>query len=172
MLATAIRMTGELRRFGGNAMRRTLAAVAAFVVVLGVLVITFVRGWISYETMKSHYATYEDAVADGAVAKGWVPEFLPRSATDIVESHVLDTSEVWMSFSFDRGDITSIAEACEEVPASEVRYPRIRPRGWPTDLRDGGTGSNARYRFYRYDRSIEYADGRRSTSVMFFAPGL
>ncbi|WOS39236.1 hypothetical protein [Xanthomonas rydalmerensis] len=45
------------------------------------------------------YATYGDAVADDAIAKGWVPDFLPQSATDIYERHSVDAGGVAVVFS-------------------------------------------------------------------------
>jgi hypothetical protein len=42
MLATALGTMGKLRTFEGNAMRRTLTAVASFVVVIGVVAVVFI----------------------------------------------------------------------------------------------------------------------------------
>ena len=51
-------------------------------------------GLILYET----YENLEQAEVDGAVARGWVPEWMPRDATNIHEYHDLDTSSQAMSF--------------------------------------------------------------------------
>ncbi|MBB5877286.1 hypothetical protein [Xanthomonas sp. 3498] len=45
------------------------------------------------------YATYGEAVADDAIAKGWIPDFLPQSATDIYERHSVDAGGVAVVFS-------------------------------------------------------------------------
>lgn len=45
------------------------------------------------------YASYADAVADEAISKGWVPDFLPRNSTNIYERHSVDTGGVAVIFS-------------------------------------------------------------------------
>ena len=47
-----------------------------------------------YET----YENFDQAEADGAVARGWVPEWMPRDAKNIHEYHDLDTNSQAMSF--------------------------------------------------------------------------
>ena len=39
------------------------------------------------EQPRATYATYADAERDGAVRRGWIPPYVPRSATDIAEVH-------------------------------------------------------------------------------------
>ena len=52
------------------------------------------------ERPESHYNTYQDAVNDGAVRRGWIPAGFPKSAFDIYEKHDLDTNVVWIRCSF------------------------------------------------------------------------
>ncbi len=47
------------------------------------------------DRQESVFANVKDARASGAVARGWVPNDLPESATDLRERHDLDTNEVW-----------------------------------------------------------------------------
>ena len=47
-----------------------------------------------YET----YENFHQAEADGAVTRGWVPEWMPRDAKNIHEYHDLDTNSQSMSF--------------------------------------------------------------------------
>ena len=51
-------------------------------------------GLMQYETYENLY----QAEADGAVARGWVPKWMPRDAINIHEYHDLDTSSQAMSF--------------------------------------------------------------------------
>lgn len=51
-------------------------------------------GLLIYET----YENLDQAKADGAIARGWVPEWMPRDAINIHEYHDLDTSSQAMSF--------------------------------------------------------------------------
>jgi hypothetical protein len=46
------------------------------------------------------YATYDDAVKDGAVAKGWIPNFVPKDAYDIRDSHNFSPENQHLEFSF------------------------------------------------------------------------
>jgi hypothetical protein len=54
-----------------------------------------------FERPQVSYASYTEAQRVGALGPGgWIPEFLPASATDIREQHDIDTNELWLSFSF------------------------------------------------------------------------
>lgn len=55
----------------------------------GYLVVVF---WImvNLDIVTSRYSTYEDAVADHLFQRGWLPHFIPASATDIVTRNNLD----------------------------------------------------------------------------------
>lgn len=44
------------------------------------------------DAMHARYSTAAEARAEGAIQRGWLPEELPDSATDISESHDLDTN--------------------------------------------------------------------------------
>lgn len=82
------------------------------------------------------YAAYADAVADDAIAKGWVREFLPQNATGIYEQHGVDAGGVAVIFSapsdnflkgfstLDHSYFTSAEEAF-----SLVRSPASYPQG-------------------------------------------
>jgi hypothetical protein len=50
------------------------------------------------ESIITVYPTHSDAVADGAIVRGWVPEFVPPDATDIREVHSVDDPFVALSF--------------------------------------------------------------------------
>jgi len=44
------------------------------------------------ERPSAYYPTYAEAVADGAVKRGWIPGFLPTVARELHEQHDLDTN--------------------------------------------------------------------------------
>lgn len=50
------------------------------------------------ETKTRVYPAYEDAVKDGAIARGWVPDFVPTDAVNIRESHAVDVGQVVLTF--------------------------------------------------------------------------
>jgi hypothetical protein len=44
------------------------------------------------------YASYAEADKAGAIDRGWVPEFLPRDASNITESHDVDVGRIAIAF--------------------------------------------------------------------------
>ncbi|MEE7546619.1 hypothetical protein HF319_05850 [Xanthomonas sp. Kuri4-1] len=44
------------------------------------------------------YSSYGDAVNDNAVAKGWIPDFIPKDATDIHERHDIESNHIAVIF--------------------------------------------------------------------------
>lgn len=60
------------------------------VAVFGALALLYFVG--SCDVVSERYATYADAVADGAVTRGWIPPNMPHDAYDIRETHDIDTS--------------------------------------------------------------------------------
>lgn len=119
-------------------------------------------GWIFdwLEVQESFWPTYEEAVADGLIQRGWAPAFLPQSASQIRERHDIDTNECWIHFQFDQADFRAMVSGLKEVPASEVLFPRRVPSWWPSGLRKGLDLYDSSYRFYKCDFELKYASGR------------
>jgi hypothetical protein len=113
--------------------------------------------------MHSHYASYSEAEADGAVRRGWIPDFVPRSATGFQESHNLDTNEQWLTFRFNTADLPHILEKLKPVKASEVFLPRTsatRKRSWwPNDLRRLSDDLVRNYDLYSYEYTVHFGGG-------------
>jgi len=82
---------------------------------------------------ESTYASYGDVASDDAFTRGWVPRFLPQSATNIQERHNLDTNEMWGRFTASRADLDSIRARCAPIPSSALVRPRSpnQFRGFP-----------------------------------------
>jgi hypothetical protein len=91
------------------------------------------------EMVESSYATYADAERAGAVGRGWVPAFVPRSATAIREAHDLDTNDQWLRFRLPDGD-TLGAVGAVALPLNEARLSTGKPpaivQPWLAELRD------------------------------------
>jgi hypothetical protein len=66
-----------------------------------------------FEIQRTFYASYEEAKKSGAFERGWLPEYLPRSAKNIHEEHNLDTNQGWAKFEFDVKDIAKIESQCQ-----------------------------------------------------------
>jgi hypothetical protein len=84
------------------------------------------------ETFEKHYADRREAEKDGAVVRGWLPDWLPSSATDIREIHNLDTNKSAFSFSIQRGWSPPEAAGC--VQALSAAAPSVRFRQFPSHI--------------------------------------
>ena len=88
----------------------------------------------------SRYPTLLAAEEQGAISRGWIPDFLPPSSREIVEAHDLDTNEVWGRFEFAAHDLGPFLDRIRALEVDMVGDERIRaPRGaawWPPELRD------------------------------------
>lgn len=103
------------------------------------------------EDFETSYRTYHDAVADGAIARGWLPAWLPPTATDIVEWHDLDTNATFASFSYGSAATATFLSPCE--PTSRRPLPsRPWSSWWPRNGSD--------LHFYRCAEKTSFADGR------------
>lgn len=102
------------------------------------------------ESFESHYPTYDAAIADGA-KRGWLPEWLPKSATDIHEWHNIDTNATIASFAYGTVEPAEFLVSCRpETPKPE--NPGRAP-WWPND------DAWKRVHVYRCDERVVYGDG-------------
>lgn len=124
--------------------------------VIGLVASAFVAvsGWQFVEfmdlTFESSYPSLKAAVDDGAVVRGWIPEWLPASTFDIREIHDLDSNHVSIMFKFDRTDrswVNGHAAAMTNAEVKGVQVPGIAGEWWPETMPVGadwyGCGSNA-----------------------------
>jgi len=81
------------------------------------------------ETQEVFYKDMDAARKDNAVERGWIPNIIPESSTEIHERHDLDTNRVWISFKFDRKGIQGLIDQVEELTPAEVKYPAAELRG-------------------------------------------
>ncbi len=83
--------------------------VALLVVGAGVAVYALHR----LENPVSRFATYEQMRGSDLAQAGWIPDEIPESAFDILETHNLDTHEVKIQFLFEPGDLRLVGSLCE-----------------------------------------------------------
>ncbi len=53
------------------------------------------------ERQESHFETYQALQSSELIAKGWVPDIVPRTAYNIYEEHRVDQTGSMSSFAFD-----------------------------------------------------------------------
>lgn len=71
------------------------------------------------ERHESYFSTYKDLSKSELIGKGWVPDFIPKSAYDIYEKHRVDIGRVNVKFKFKPNDTAQIEEACSQYNGEE-----------------------------------------------------
>ena len=109
----------------------------SLVVVTMIALLLAAAGLMSYvfETRIAEYETFAEAQAAGATEGGWLPTFLPASATDIRDVHNIDTNAQWLSFKAPSGDLRQMLQGFKALSYAEARR-TVLPRPW----RVGGSG--------------------------------
>lgn len=82
----------------------------------------FVFSMDKLEVTSSSYDNYAEVAAISNIFEtGWIPPWLPESATKIRESHDIDTNESWLMFSFHESDKFYLS--CSPIPRNKVDFP-------------------------------------------------
>ncbi len=107
-----------------------LGAFAMLIIVPMPSTMSFVR--------EGHYATYVQAVEHGAIARGWLPEFVPETASKISDIHCLDTNSALLRLSLPEAGRSQLRETMRSVPPSKCDVPAEHLIGlvewWPQDV--------------------------------------
>ena len=74
------------------------------------------------ESKDVYYATAADAVRDGAITRGWLPEALSTNATEIRESHDLDSNRGFADFRYTPALIPQLQQKCTSRPPSDGHH--------------------------------------------------
>ncbi len=86
------------------------------------------------ETPEVHYPSYEAAVSAGAISRGWIPAFLPKSAVEIHEIHNIDTNKGMLAFHFDGSEKIELGSGCERIDPFKPKKPPFKISWWPNDV--------------------------------------
>ena len=90
------------------------------------------------ETFEERYPTVKAAEQAGAIQRGWIPHWIPPSATDIAEVHNVDTNYRLLAFSYDSYATDTFLKACSPLDPKNVTLPIWAPvKWWPEELRHG-----------------------------------
>ncbi|GAB3317215.1 hypothetical protein GCM10027564_27990 [Luteimonas notoginsengisoli] len=90
------------------------------------------------DVLDSSYATRAEAIAAGAVKRGWIPAWVPAEATELLEVHKVDTSESALLFSLPSGLHWKPPAPCRPADAGEFSEPAFS-RSWLPDTESGYT---------------------------------
>ena len=72
------------------------------------------------EHRSASYRNYAAAVEDGAVTRGWVPEWVPPEALHLKETHDLDTNQVCLRLSLAEEPRSRLVEGLRQLRPREV----------------------------------------------------
>ncbi|MBE9554116.1 MAG: hypothetical protein IMF05_11685 [Proteobacteria bacterium] len=100
---------------------RMVLFLAPFVLFLGALFVgAYQFLWDPY-TVTSEYWTYENAVADDLFERGWLPDFIPASATRIVTVNNLDLNMSHGEFHYDPDDTAAFLARLRPLQSDEAQ---------------------------------------------------
>lgn len=111
-----------------------------FLIWTALIIVSAVSAWFvvagKMEYMEREYADYSAAKAAGELEKGWLPGFLPQSATAIKVINNTDKKSSLAAFHYDGSlDLGN----CDEAPLSEAQLPAERVvLWWPDELAGKG----------------------------------
>ena len=83
------------------------------------------------------------AVSDGAVARGWIPAWVPTTATNLHEVHDLDSNESALSFGIPAKTQLALPSNCQPVQYGDTLPVRFSRSGCP-----GAADLERSYKFY------------------------
>ena len=89
------------------------------------------------DTIEEEYRNIKEAEKDGAIIRGWIPSWLPKSTSEIKEVHDLDINSSILAFIFDPNETWDIENNCKRIDASEVPKPSIKRKWWPGTVPPG-----------------------------------
>ena len=56
------------------------------------------------ETQTNRYSSREEVIKDGAIQRGWIPEIIPNSSFNIVETHNIENNHIDGSLEYKETD--------------------------------------------------------------------
>ena len=78
----------------------------------------------------SHFASISEIQQSGLIEKGWFPNWMPQSATEIKETHNIDTNEGYIFFFFSKQDLDNLNTICPEIVKPLPELPRNLSADW------------------------------------------
>ena len=102
------------------------------------MIVALAAGCRDLDVMTGSYATLQEAAAEGAIDRGWVPRGLPPGTREIREAHDLDSNRRWGLFDFPPAEADTLRALLgpELSLAGQTCYPPRRIEWWPRLLRE------------------------------------
>ena len=90
-------------------------------------------GCLPSDTLDASYDSMAEAISQDAVAKGWIPEWLPEGATNIREVHNLDTNTSALAFDIPPQTGWRLPEHCRPIESKDTVPSVFNRSWWPSD---------------------------------------
>lgn len=84
------------------------------------------------DVVTSHYETYLDAIEDDLFMRGWLPEILPQSTTNIKTSNNIDLNTSRGYFNLKNTDIAKFKSWLIQMPDGKYSYSNENVENGPT----------------------------------------
>jgi len=104
------------------------------------------------EQQEASYADLAAADRAGAIQRGWIPDWLPKSARGLREVHNLDTNQSMLAFRYDPSGQLTVPNNCSQVLPSEVAPIPFAMSWWPSDVPPSKGGAH-RHAFFMCGRA-------------------
>ena len=104
------------------------------------------------------YRDRAHAEAEGTISRGWIPENLPLSARNVLDTHYPESNEGCFNFDFDVKDQPEFLTQMTVIAFEQVPFPGFclmkRPAWWPESLIRSNNQARRDYSFHSF-REIE-----------------
>lgn len=80
---------------------------------------------------KNTFHNYSEVLKNRAIERGWIPNFMPISATNIIEEHNLETGFVLVEFSFSCKDSSKLKKSLNLLNQAEIAKVKTKVIGPP-----------------------------------------
>ena len=140
-------------------------AIGAVFAALVLVVLLFLAFWGVWDVKEYSFPTKEDAMAAEFFEKGWLPDFIPASSTDIQVTRNIDINTSEGGFAFDPKDAEQFVSILQQKNTDECRlgqpenYAELRSKGYISiDCSHGDTA-------WRFMIQKEHGDCRYTSSM-------
>lgn len=94
---------------------KVMALIGLFIVIA-----TIVASIAIFSPNVDRFNTYTEVISSRLIEKGWIPDFLPKDAFNIIHQHDLDTSESVTEFSYKQPFTKNLGNILKSAPSQSI----------------------------------------------------
>lgn len=84
-----------------------------------IFVLFIVGAFIFSGVSRNEFSNYQEMKNSGVYRGYWLPEYIPKTATNIKEEHYYDSNDVFASFHYDPNETLEARNQCIEAPTED-----------------------------------------------------